>query len=279
MPYVNTIHDLAFLEFPTQFDRKDLFQLKNWTAYSTKGATKVIAVSEFSKQRTHEAYNKPLADVVVASPAIALEKKYSPLRIGAFLRKHNLNKGKYFLYVGTLQPRKNLVRLVEAFEELCRYLAANNQADQLPKLVLAGKIGWLAKEILDRIESSPYKNQLVLPGFIDESIKTPLYEKAAATVLVGLHEGFGIPPLESLSVGTPVIVADNSSLPEVVGSAGELVDPNDTHQIAEAMKKIWQISPSKRKQLAKKAKKQADKFSWQKTAEIVLKTLEEVAKS
>ena len=285
VPYVNTIHDVAYLKFPEQFSRNDLFQLKHWTAYSVKRAKKVIAVSQFSKQQTHQVYGKSLAEIVVASPAISLTKKYSPLRFGAFLRKQGINKNRYFLYLGTLQPRKNLEKLVAAFEEFCRFHAANElqkKSDEgvtgpLPQLVLAGKVGWLARGLQDRIANSPVKKQIILTGFVDEGLKKPLYEHALATVLVGHHEGFGIPPLESLSVGTPAIVANEGSLPEVVGSSGLMVNPDDTHEIAEALREVWDWPTNKQQRAAKQGKKQARKFSWQSTGRTILKTLEEVA--
>lgn len=287
VPYVNTIHDLAFLDYPQQFNKNDLFKLKNWTKYSVNRATKVIAVSNFSKQQTHDAYRKSLADIVVASPAVAMINKYSPLRFSSWLRKHGINKNGYFLYLGTIQPRKNLENLVEAYEKFTRFYAANElkrkngntTSKPMPQLVLAGKVGWLAEGIQKRIADSPAKEHIVLAGFVDEELKKPLYEQAIATILIELQGGFGIPPLESLSVGTPAIVSNLSSFPEVIGDAGWQVDPNSTPEIAEALRETWGLSPSKRKEYAQKAKRQAKKFSWQTTAKTILKTLAEIARS
>ncbi|HEX9817919.1 MAG TPA: glycosyltransferase, partial [Patescibacteria group bacterium] len=112
--------------------------------------------------------------------------------------------------------------------------------------------------------------------FVSEDIKRPLYQNAKATVLVGLYEGFGIPPLESMSVGTPAIVAKTSSLPEVVGNTGWQVDPNSSHDIAKALKLAWSTPNKSLKKQAQRVKKQASQFSWQKTGKVILKTIREV---
>ena len=287
VPYVSSVMDTAYLDFPDQFRRNDLYQLTHWTHYSVKRAAKVITISQFSKQHIHAAYHKPLADIVVAPPAVSLPEVTSPLRVKAFWRKHKIEKGSYFLYVGTLQPRKNLENLIEAFEIFSRSLAAHQlkkrvaqakQQDVSPQLVLAGKVGWLAKGIQDRIEASPLKNRIITTGFISDELKRALYQQARATVLVSLSEGFGIPSLESISVGTIPIVSNTSSLPEVVGQAGLLVDPTQPHQIAQALKKVWHLSASQQQQFAKKAQKQLAQFTWQKTGKTILNTLMKVAR-
>lgn len=288
VPYISSVMDLAFLEFPEQFRRNDLFQLTHWTRYSVARAKKVITISEFSKKDIHEKYQKPLSDIIVASPAISLPAVASPLRAKAFFRKHNLEEKNYLLYVGTLQPRKNIERLIEAFEIFSRYSAANQlkkratkKAEDAPpaaQLVLAGKVGWLAQGILDRIEASPLKEQIIITGFVGDDVKRQLYEQARVTVQIGLLEGFGIPPLESLALGTVPVVSNTSSLPEVVGNAGLTVDPTDPQKIANALKQAWNQSAHQRGQFLRRAKKQVEQFSWKRSAESILKTLEKVAR-
>ena len=285
IPYVSSVMDLAFLQFPDQFTKHDLFQLKHWTRYSVKRAQKIITISQFSKQAIHDVYQKPLTEIVVAPPAVGSFPSYLPLRWKAFLRKHKIEKNNYFLYLGTLQPRKNLLTLVESFEAFYRSQAASQLKKKtacstpanLPQLVIAGKIGWLAEELQARIKQSALQEQIILTGFVSEELKKPLYENAISTVLIGLYEGFGIPPLESLSVGTLPIVSSATSLPEVVGDAGLIVDPLDQTAISQALEKAWCIPPSKRQQLVHKMKKQADKFSWKKTGKIILKTIQDAA--
>jgi glycosyltransferase involved in cell wall biosynthesis len=285
VPYVSSVMDVAFLKFPEQFRKSDLYQLKNWTRYSVKRAAKVVTISQFSKQQLHEAYGKPLADIIVAPPAVSLPKAVSPLRAKAFFRKHNIQPDNFVLYLGTLQPRKNITTLIEAFEIFSRFHAANQlkrktnleSAENPPQLVLAGKIGWLAQAITERISSSPIKEQIIVTGFIGNDLRRPLYQNARATVLIGQHEGFGLPPLESLSVGTIPVVANDSSLPEAVGSAGFLVDPTKPQAIAEALREAWNIPESQYWRFAKQARKQVAKFSWTQTSKTILITLLRVA--
>lgn len=288
IPYVSSVMDLAFLHYPEQFQKNDLFQLKHWTRYSVARAAKIITISEFSKVSVQKHYHRKAEDIIVAPPAVSLPPKHSPLRFGAFLRKYGITENNYFLYLGTLQPRKNIEKLIEAFEIFCRFEAASHLQKKTgskksltknaPQLVIAGKTGWLSDGIQKRAAASTLKKQIIFTGFVDENIKKPLYEHARASALIGLYEGFGIPPLESLNAGTLPIVSNTSSLPEVVGELGWQVDPRNAHEIADALKQAWNIPDHQRKRLAKQAIKQAAHFSWKKTGKIILKTLKAAAK-
>lgn len=288
IPYVSSVMDLAFLQYPHQFQKNDLFQLKHWTHYSVARAAKIITISEFSKKSIQHHYRRKAEDIIVAPPAVSLPPKHSPLRFGAFLRKHGIRENNYFLYLGTLQPRKNLEKLIEAFEILSRFIAAEHLqkkvsrkktvAEHMPQLVIAGKIGWLSDGIQKRATTSTQKKNIIFTDFVDESIKKPLYEHAKASVLIGLYEGFGIPPLESLNAGTLPIVSNTSSLPEVVGQLGWQVNPHNAHEIAEALKQAWNIPDHQRARHKKQAIRQAAHFSWQKTGKSILQTLRAVAK-
>ncbi|MCC6711634.1 MAG: glycosyltransferase family 4 protein [Candidatus Pacebacteria bacterium] len=284
IPYVSTVMDLAFLEFPDQFTSMDLFQLKHWTKYSVRSAKKVITISNFSKQEITQKYNIDAKKIKVAYPAFSLDNQYSKLRWKSFVKKNNLKLKNYFLYLGTIQPRKNLETLIDAFEIFNHKLAASQvksaQAKtietELPQLVIAGKTGWLADSVLQRIKKSPIKEQIVLTGFVENSLKKPLYEQAKASCLIGLYEGFGIPPLESLSVGTPTIVANNSSLPEAVGEVGFKVPATDPTKIATTMLEVWRLPKLRQKILKRKMLKHVREFSWSKSAQIIFETLLEV---
>lgn len=281
IPYVSTIMDLAFLEFPEQFTGLDAFQLKHWTAYSAKAAKKIITISNFSKQEIIKHYGIPAEKIKVAYPAIAINQQYSKLRWKSFIKNNQLDLNHYFLYLGTIQPRKNLVTLIEAFEIFNHKLAASKvksaQAKKLntdqPQLVIAGKTGWLAESVLQRIAKSPIKDQIVLTGFVDDSLKKPLYEHAKASFLIGLYEGFGIPPLESLAVGTPAVVANNSSLPEAVGEAGFKVPAQEPNKIADTMLELWTLPNLRKNVLLRKMKKHLKNFSWSITGQTIFETL------
>ncbi len=281
VPYVSSIMDLAYLKYPAQFDEQDLIQLQHWTKYSLKHASKVIAISEFTKQDIVKHYHKKPTDVVVAYPAVNKIKPASINQTKRFFKKHHL-RSPYFLFLGTLQPRKNLIKLIEAYEQLCRRLSSqrlkkSTKNTSLPQLVLAGKTGWLATPILDRIKASSFVKNIILTGYVPDDIKPVLYQKASASLLLGLYEGFGIPPLESLQYGCLPIVANTTSLPEVVGEAGFLVNPNSIEEISTVMERVLKLSIKNKAIYKRTAKIQLKKFSWQKSAQLILDTIQQVA--
>jgi len=278
IPYVSSVMDLAFLKFKDQFKKRDYIQLDKWTKYSVKNAKKVITISEYSKQDIIDIYKKEDKDVVIAYPAV-----YPPRReIAPFHRDKVLNKfnitGPYILYVGTIQPRKNLVNLIDSFEKVSRKLPIGRRKKiQSLQLVIAGKIGWLADDVIKRVEDSPYKNQIIMTGFVTDFEKEVLISQANTLALVGLYEGFGIPPLEALHHNVIPVVSNNSSLPEVVGNSGLLVDPNNPSDIAEKLEKVLAMTAKQKKEILKNKRVQIDKFNWKSSAKVVYKTLERVA--
>jgi glycosyltransferase involved in cell wall biosynthesis len=292
IPYVSSVMDLAYFDFHKQFRKKDLLQLREWTRYSVKHAKRIVAISEFTKQDVVEKYQIPADKVVVAYPGLRAEglpvfKEKEKL---ATLTKWKIHQP-YILYVGTLQPRKNLEKLIEAFElvveqakterkenrKLRSYLSSDaGKLDSL-QLVIAGKTGWLADSIMSRIETSPLRKRIVLTGYVTEVEKLILYRESVASVLIGLYEGFGIPPLEAMVAGTIPIVSNTTSLPEVVGEAGVQVDPEDSASIAAGIKKVLFQAAKERAALLKKGRQQIKKFHWDESAQIVLDTLLEVA--
>ncbi|HYD35479.1 MAG TPA: glycosyltransferase family 1 protein [Vitreimonas sp.] len=284
VPYVSSVMDLAFLHFPEQFKKRDLLQLKSWTKYSVLRARKVIAISEFTKDDVVREYGKKPGDVVVAYPAVNTKHRHSlPAKAKAALRKQKISQP-YILYVGTLQPRKNVERLIEGFEKLVyKYLASskssrNHLNSQQLQLVIAGKLGWLADGILERVKASPLKDQIILTGFVSDEMKDILYHYAECSVLVGLYEGFGIPPLESLNKSVVPVVSNTTSLPEVVGKAGILVDPYQPDDIGRGLYEAIMLTAKQRGQLLKHARQQLKKFDWDRSAMVILNTLHEVAK-
>ena len=272
IPYISSVMDLAFLSFPEQFKVNDLIQLKNWTSYSVKNAKKVITISEFSKQEITNHYLKKKSDIVVAYPSTSFTQAEPDSKlINNFLKKFKI-KDHYFLFVGTLQPRKNLITLIKAYEEFCK-LKIHKNSQEIPQLVLAGKIGWLSDSIISQLNKSPVKSQIILTGFVPDILKKPLYEKATATVLIGLYEGFGIPVLESISCKTLAIASNSSSLPEVVGESGLLVNPYKVSSITQALAQAWQMTSAQKQQYQQKMLLQTAKFSWQKSAEKIYQVL------
>lgn len=280
VPYVSSVMDLAFLTYPEQFKKSDLLQLTNWTAYSVQHAKKVIAISHFTKQDIIKRYKKNETDVVIAPPAVTPPNFIPSAKDGAQVTKKFGIKDPYILHIGTFQPRKNVLRLIEAFEQVSRKLASNSLKHQPKKyqLVLVGKIGWLADPILDRIKRSPFSAQIITTGYVSEEEKITLLRFAQCSTHLGLYEGFGIPALESLHLGTIPVVANQTSLPEVVGEAGILVDPFSVIQIAQGIEQALSLRARDRAKLRKTGRAQLQRFNWQKSAQIVLDTLLTISK-
>lgn len=269
IPYISAVLDLAFLSHPESFTLRDRLQLTYWTKYSVKHAKKIITISQASKQEIVEKYHIKAKDVVVGYPAIGKIEKISQQQVHEIITKFSLPKS-FFISLGTIQPRKNLVRLIEAFESFSRKQQGLSKVSKKQHLVLAGKQGWLAKPILDRIEESPFKDCIHLTGFITEEEKWALLKAATASVTVGLKEGFGIPALEALEAGTIPVVSDSTSLPEVVGTAGILVDPTNSLAIADGLWKVATLKARERAVLRKKGREQKAKFTWKSTAQTVV---------
>lgn len=284
IPYISSVMDTAYLEYPDQFTPRDRVQLTKWTKYSVKHARKIVVISEYTKKSVIKEYKKPAKDIVVAYPAIRSNPHNLPqAELKSFFEKHKITEP-YFLFVGTLQPRKNLTRLIEAYELVRQWIKDQKPSGSTkrkkqgeeplaPKLVLAGKIGWLSEPIMERISKSSYASDIITTGFTSELEKKALYSEATALLLIGLHEGFGIPPLEAMQFGTIPIVANTTSLPEVVGSAGITVNPLDIDEIADALWKVMNLNAKERAQYLRKGREQVKTFSWEKSAAEILKTL------
>ena len=285
IPSVSSVMDTAYLEYPDQFKKTDTLKLTEWTKYSVQNAKKVIAISEFTKKCVTTSYKKAPKDVIVAYPGTTTTQ----FKISATFRKKTLRKFKikkpYILFVGTLQPRKNIVNLVEAYETFVRLVASRTlppkgkkpTSKQTPNLVLAGKTGWLADPIEKRITNSPLQKHIIQTGFVTNKEKQVLYEEAFTSTLMGLFEGFGIPPLESLYYGTPVVVSNTTSLPEVVGDAGLLANPLDPNDIAEKMYEVYTATARQKLIWKRRGIAQTKRFSWKTSAQIILETLLSVA--
>lgn len=284
VPYMSSVMDLAYLHFPEQFRTQDLWQLKKWTAYSVQHAQKILTISQFSKKEIMRHYHRAAKDIVVAYPAAQLAPAASDREIKQFFHLHHIQKP-YFLYLGTLQPRKNILTLIAAFEKFQRQLAAKNQELRrkkrteinTPQLVIAGKLGWLTEPIIERCHASAFSQDIILTGFVAENLKRPLYQHAVASFLLSLYEGFGIPPLESMQAHCIPVVSNNSSLPEVVGHNGYLVEAHNETEIAQTLFELLQLSHKEKEKIDKSMQKQVNRFSWQRSAEILWQELESLA--
>lgn len=272
IPYISSVMDLAFLTYPDQFRANDLYQLTNWTRYSVKKAAKVATISKFSRQEICRFYHRQPEDIILAFPAFAGKIIHLDNTQQIKILKNLKINHPFFLYLGTIQPRKNILRLIEAFENFAASLQQIKNAPPI-NLVLAGKNGWLTNEITEKINQSPVFKQIILTGFINENQKATLLTKALGTFNLGFYEGFGIPALESLAYNTIPVVANNTSLPEVVGNCGLKVDPFNVQEISNSMSQLSSLSSKQKNELLKNAASQINKFSYQKSANQILTAL------
>jgi glycosyltransferase involved in cell wall biosynthesis len=268
VPTVMAVMDLAFLRFPDTFKTADLYQLKSWTEYSVKKAAKIFTISEASKNDILKYYQIPKDRVVVTHLGIKpLQHMKNQHSVAEVKQKYSLGSP-YYLFVSTLQPRKNIVRLIEAFSTV---------KDKKTELVIVGKKGWLYEPILAAPRKYNVSDRVKFLDFAPNEDLPGLYKGAIAYVFPSLYEGFGLTLLEAMKYDCPVITSNVSSLPEAGGDAVLYVDPDKVGSIAEAMEKI--TDEKLRQQLIAKGHEQIKKFSWEKTARETLRVLEEVASS
>lgn len=262
---VITIHDLIPHLFPSYFGEWNVNMMKK-ILDCIDVDTYPICVSEATKNDLCEVTGIS-PDRVFVVPLAASEDKFYQMRdneeIEYILQKYNINIHKrYLLSIATLEPRKNIERTIRAFLQLIQ----QEKIDDL-NLVLVGTKGWNFETIFDEIKANPLlKEKIILTGFVADEDLAALYSAALAFVYPSLYEGFGLPPLEAMQCGTPVITSNKSSLPEVVEDAGILVEPTDEDAIADAMLKLYN-DKSLRNILSKKSSLQAQKFSWKKFTE------------
>ncbi|MBP8591215.1 glycosyltransferase family 4 protein [Candidatus Shapirobacteria bacterium] len=258
---VTAVHDLVAWRYPETLPDKIVNAQKNRMRWIKKEADLVFSSSQSTARDLERIIGLDKERIKVIYPGVD-HTRFCPQdeeKIKAVKKKYGL--GDYFLAVGTREPRKNLPRLVEAFEGL------ENKGKW--QLAVAGKTGWGEQEL-----GSENKN-LKLLGYVPDEDLPPLYAGSFCFVYPSLYEGFGLPVLEAMACGAPVITSNVSSLPEAAGEAAILVNPNETEEIEKAMEKVAR-DPKLRAQMTKKGFLQTEKFSWQKTAREILRSLETI---
>ncbi|HSS22747.1 MAG TPA: glycosyltransferase family 1 protein [Pyrinomonadaceae bacterium] len=270
-PVVVSIHDLSFEHLPQTFKWRSRKQLRITVRRSAREAAHVIALSEFVRKDLIETYD--LSPSKVSAIPLAAPAHFGPVQSAEELQRVRQTygiTGEYILTVGAIQPRKNLGRLVAAYASLRK-----GRVD-LPKLVLAGKCAWLYDETLRTIKELDLGDSVILTGYVPERDLPSLYSGATCFVYPSYFEGFGLPPLEAMKCGAPVVVGNQTSLPEVVGDAAILVDPFDTDALAAALNKVISDSDLRAK-LSVQGLARARLFDWQETARQTLAVYEKVA--
>lgn len=270
-PVVVSIHDLSFEHLPETFNRRSRAQLRFTVRRSARRAARVLALSEHARHDIISTYR--IAPELVTAIPIAAPTHFRPIEDEDELQRvrqtYGIN-GDYILSVGSIQPRKNLARLLSAYERL-RRIRPNGS---LPQLVLVGKRAWLYHETLKAIDE--IGTGVIVAGYVPETDLPALYSGALCFVYPSFFEGFGLPPLEAMKCGTPVITGDRTSLPEVVGDAGVLVNPFDIDAIASAIAAMVDDS-SLRSRLRIKSLNRARTFDWGETARRTLEVYKQAA--
>lgn len=280
VPYAITIMDLAYLTHPSHFTWKDRTKLTQLTAASVRHARHIFCISQATQSQVLDLYSVTKWRTSITYPALSDKVALTKILRSNLLHELQIDYP-YFLYVGTLQPRKNVVSLVKAYERFAAFchMKKHSKKDSLPHLVLAGKPGWLTQQLDQTLKSSSVQKTIHRLGYVTDQQKAVLFDQSVAAVCLSLEEGFGIPSLEALQYGTIPLVSNSSSLPEVVGPAGILVDPLDTEAIAEQLWSIYTMKRQHRAQLRKLGRVQVAKFSWQHSAQQVLKTMHKIART
>ncbi len=263
-PLVVTVYDLSFLHFPERLSIARRQYLRAMTALTCARARRVLAISQSTADDLTALMGVP-AEKIDVTPLGYDRAAFHPLLaadMAHFRRKHGLPR-RFWLYVGTLEPRKNLPLLLEAYARL-------GTADRLP-LILGGGIGWMARAVFAAIERLELGEWVKHVGFIPTADLPLWYNCAEAFLYPSVFEGFGLPVLEAMACGTPVVTTNASSLPEVAGGAGRRLPPGDIDQWTDALRDL-QRNSDWRHEARVKGLERAKQFSWARTAELTLRS-------
>jgi len=269
--YIATIHDLTPLISNEWFLKEDSRKFKFIIKKTTERADKIIADSNSTKKDIIEFFNYPKENIEVVY--LASDEIYKPVEnkeeIEETRKKYGISK-KYILFVGTIEPRKNLIRLLSVFEKL------KNKFKEY-QLVIVGQVGWMSEKFFEKLKNLPenVKKDIILTGYIPKKDMVYLYNGCELFIYPSLYEGFGIPVLEAMSCGVPVITSNTSSLPEVGGDACIYVNPSDEEDILYKIEKVLN-SEELKKEMREKGLERAKLFSWKKTAENTLKVYKNI---
>jgi len=268
-PTLLVSHDLAYLHYPDHIPKFALAHYRYFFPKYHQKSHHIIAVSLATKLDIQQNYNIPSSKITVAYNAVSdLNIDINTLSKEHIMKEYAENCP-YFCYLGSLHPRKNIINLMEAFTLFKSQYETNH------KLLLLGRMAWKSEKIKALLDKN---KDIIHVGMVDDATKNKILFASSALVYISLFEGFGIPLIESMALGVPVITSNVSSMPEVAKDAALIVDPNNINEIAESMFEIIQ-NHNLRDSLIQKGKLRANDFNWDNSAEIIYKKLVEISKS
>ena len=256
VPMVTTIHDLSFIRFPHLFRPANRLYLKTMTWLSARRSRQLIAVSEHTALETRQLLSVAPEKITVVYHGVDARFQPLPANQVTTFREHRRLPERFVLFVGTLEPRKNLIRLVEAFK-----LADPGET----KLMLVGGKGWLYEDLFARVDELGLGETVRFPGYVPNDELVLWYNAATVFAYPSLYEGFGMPVTEAQACGTPVLASSTTSLPEAAGEAALLVDPEDVDAIAGGLRRLLD-DEELRRELSDRGREHADAFGWTRTA-------------
>jgi glycosyltransferase involved in cell wall biosynthesis len=267
---VLTVHDLIFHLFPQHHKRLNRWYLNAALPLYCRRADAIICVSEHSKTDLVRVWG--IDPTKVHAVYEAADPRFRPApaeQVTAVRARYGLPE-RYLLTVGTIEPRKNLSRLLDA-------LALLRQGGEDVRLVVVGGMGWLYRDFLAKLERFEHRHAVIQPGFVPDADLPAVYSGATLTVLASLYEGFGLPILESMACGTPVVSSQVSSLPELGGQVARYFDPQSVAEMAAVIGALWRDAELRR-EMSQRGLAQAARFSWARAAQETMRIYESVKK-
>jgi len=267
VPQVCTLHDLNFEAFPEFFDWANRWYYRHFFPKYARKARRIITVSEFSRQDIVQRYAVPIEKIDLVYNGISSDFHSVKDPTNSYPAMQWIGKDPYFIFIGGIYPRKNLLRVLQAFEQFKRNVPG------MHRLLLVGNTYRESREILEYHSTMDFKESVVFTGRIeDRPLVTSLLQHALALVYVSLYEGFGLPIAEAMRCGCPVLTSSVTSMPEIAGGAALLVDPTDVKQISSAMNTLA-TDENMRLKLAQQGEKRAKLFSWDEAERVVWNSL------
>ena len=261
VPQCVVVHDLSYLHFPSFIKKTHLYYLRSQTPKFLKKAKKIVTVSAYSKKDIVESFAVDENKISVVYNAV--KDSYKPVteELKEAVKAKYTQGREYFIYVGSIHPRKNLMNLLKAFSVFKKRMKSNMQ------LVIAGRLAWKFESFTEGLKTYKYRNDVHLLGYLPQQELAELTASAYDLVYPSLFEGFGVPPVEAMNCEVPVITSSVSSMPEICGDAALYADPENVEDIADKMMLLYK-DEQLRSSLVEKGKQQAKMYSWDKSAQV-----------